>query len=194
MDDDAMNWFREVVLDALRPMNLVAYNSIWRFLRKESGYRQRFSNLGSPAMYGWPWDIARVGNWRKFVITLDGQENIGVAAIALDRPNAVCCIELGLLPRFRGQGFGGTAGRLLIRKCFVEFAARRVESTALSTNPASINMRDWMRHEATLKARFLIDGQEVDELMYKIMRPEWEMIEQRLVVPENTFMGINHNF
>jgi RimJ/RimL family protein N-acetyltransferase len=184
-----MSEFREVVLDLVRPTTLWAYNSIWSSLRRESGYKLRFSNLSSPAMYGWPWDVIGIGNWRKFMIALDWTENIGVGAIALDRPNAVCCIELGLVPRFRGNGFGGVAGRLLIRKCFTEFAARRVEATALSTNVPSIKMRDWMRYEATLKGRFLIDGQEVDELMYTITRAEWEMLEQRLFVQKETFIG-----
>lgn len=177
-----MSSYSEVALDPLRPMNLWAYNSIWRSLKGEDGYGFRFGNMDTPAVYGWPWDVIGVGEWRKFTITLDRNKAIGVAAIALDKPNAVHCIQLGLLPQYRGQTFGRTAGRLLIRKCFIDFDARIVEGSALSTNPASINMRDWMSLEGTLKARLLIKGVEVDELLYRITRTEWQMIEQRLVV------------
>jgi RimJ/RimL family protein N-acetyltransferase len=177
-----MNEFRPVMLDPVRPTNLWAYNSIWRSLRRETGYRLRFGNAASPAVCGRPWDVFQVGNWRKFLIALEGGERIGVASVLLDKPNACCSIELGLLPQYRNQRFGSTAGRLLIRKCFVEFSARRVEGSALSTNPASVQMRDWMSHEGTMHSRFLIDGQEVHELIFGITRARWEFIEQRLVL------------
>jgi RimJ/RimL family protein N-acetyltransferase len=181
-----MDWYRVVLLERLRPTNLWAYNSIWRALRREEGYSGRFSNLGTPALYGWPWDIIGVGDWRKFVITQDGL-HVGVAAVVFDRRNAVCGIELGLLAQYRGQGLGSYAGRLLIRKCFVEFAARRVEATALSSNPASVKMHDWMLYEGTLKSRFLLDGLEVNELLYRILRPEWEAAECRLYFAKGDF-------
>lgn len=153
--------------------NLRAYNAIWRYLRSEPGYQLRFGNLEIPAVRAWPWDWVGIGRWWKFLVVLDGL-NIGVGVIILERENAVCSIEVGLLPQYRSQGLGGRAGRLLISKCFTDFEARRVESTALSTNPASIKMRDWMIYEGTLKARYLIDGQEIDELIYAITRSEWE--------------------
>lgn len=160
---------------ALSSECLWSYNAIWRKLRREKGSNLSFGHIASPAMRGWPWDAFKLGEWRKFVITLDLMK-IGVGAIAIDKRNKVCCLELGLLPSFRGQGYGGIAGRQLISKCFTEYGARLVESFTLSTNLRSIGMVDWMTLEARLGARYLIDGQEVDVLVYKITKDEWERL------------------
>jgi len=64
---------------------------------------------------------------------------------------------------------------LLLSKCFTQYGARLVESLALSTNLRSIGMVDWMTLEARLEAQYLIDGQEVDELIYKITKSDWEL-------------------
>ena len=164
-----MSTRKEVGIVGLGLKNMMAYNSICAMLRRESNYRFAFGNSVSPAMHAWPWDIWGSGNWRKFVITLD-RTQVGFGAIFIDKPNAICCMELGLLPQYRGQGYGGIAGRLLIRKCFTEYGARLVESLALSTNLRSIGMVDWMTLEATLEARYLIN-----ELIYKITKSDWEM-------------------
>jgi RimJ/RimL family protein N-acetyltransferase len=174
---------RRVIISSLWDAGTCSYNSIWRELRHEVGYNRRFGNLSTPAMHAWLWDVIGVGNWRKFVISLDEDENIGVAAISLDKKNSVAFFVLGLLPQYRGKKFGTIAARLLLRRCFTEFGVRRVESSALSSNPASLNMQDWMIHEGTLSARFLIDGEQIDELLFRIMRAEWEdRIEQAKVV------------
>ena len=169
-----MSACKEVGIVGLGLKNMMAYNSICRLLRRESNYKFAFGNSVSSAMHAWLWDIWGPRDWHKFVITLD-RAQIGFGAIFIDKPNAVCCIELGLLPQYRGQGYGGVAGRLLISKCFTEYGARLVESLALSTNLRSIGMVDWMTLEGRLEARYLIDGQEVDELIYKITRAEWEL-------------------
>jgi RimJ/RimL family protein N-acetyltransferase len=167
-----MNTCKGVGIVSLRLKNMMAYNSICRMLRRESDYKFAFGNSVSPAMHAWPWDTWGAGHWRKFIIGVDGTQ-AGFGAIFIDKPNVVCCIELGLLPQYRGMGYGGIAGRLLISKCFTEYGARLVESFALSTNLRSIGMVDWMTLEGRLQARHLIDGQEVDELIYKITKPEW---------------------
>lgn len=169
-----MSACKEVGIVGLSPTNMMAYNSICRVLRRESDYKFAFGNSVSPAMHAWPWDIWGAGNWRKFVITLDSGQ-IGFGAIFIDKPNALCCIELGLLPQYRGQGYGGIAGRLLIGRCFTDYGARLVESLALSTNLRSVGMVDWMTLEARLEGRYLIDGQEVDELIFKITKSEWQV-------------------
>ena len=169
-----MSTCNEVGIVGLRLNNMLGYNAICRMLRRENNYKFAFGNSVSPAMHAWPWDIWGSGNWRKSIITLD-RAQIGFGAIFIDKPNAVCCMELGLLPQYRGQGYGGIAGRLLISKCFTKYGARLVESLTLSTNLRSIGMVDWMTLEGRLEARYLIDGQEVDELIYKITKSEWEL-------------------
>jgi RimJ/RimL family protein N-acetyltransferase len=181
---------KEVILDPLRPTNLLAYNAIWRKLKQEDRYELRFGNHADPATIGWPWDVFQLGAWRKFVISLDELESIGVAAAAIDFKNAICYIELGILPEFRRQRFGSAAGKLLIRKCFVEYGARRVEASALSTNAASVRMRDWTILEGVIKSRYIIAGQEVDELLYGITRDRWEVMEQRLIVRPESLAGV----
>ena len=169
-----MKTCKEVGIVGLKLKSLMAYNSICRTLRRESTFKFAFGNSVSPAMSAWPWDIWGSGYWRKFLITLDGTP-IGFGAIFVDKPNAICCMELGLLPQYRGHGYGGIAGRLLISECFTKCGARLVESLALSTNSRSIGMVDWMTLEGRLEARYLIDGEEVDELIYKITKSEWEL-------------------
>ena len=43
----------------------------------------------------------------------------------------------------------------------------------LATNPASIEMQDGMVQEGVLRKRALVDGKEVDELMFAMLRWEW---------------------
>jgi RimJ/RimL family protein N-acetyltransferase len=109
----------------------------------------------------------------KFVI-VRGRDAIGVGIIERDLRNDVCSMVLGLLPGHRGKQFGSVAARLLVRKSFTEFNAIRVESSALSCNPASVQMQDGMIQEGTLKSRFLIDGERVDEMVFRLLRSEWE--------------------
>jgi GNAT superfamily N-acetyltransferase len=103
-----------------------------------------------------------------------GAKDIGVADIYEDVGNRTCMIEVALLPEFRGQKFGSVVGRLLIRKCFTELNAYRVESTALSTNDASMKMHDGMIAEGILKDRYTVHGQPVSEHWFRLLRPEWD--------------------
>jgi RimJ/RimL family protein N-acetyltransferase len=170
---------RKIELIPVGLRNLLRYNLIWATLLREREYQQWFGNYVSTAVRAWPWDIFRAGNCRKYTVALDGRD-VGVGAIFIDRRNLLCVVEIGILPAYRGQHIGSEAGRMLISKCFREFSARRVEGSALSTNPRSIGMRDWMTLEATLKGRYWIGGQEVDELIYKITRAEWESCTRRV--------------
>jgi RimJ/RimL family protein N-acetyltransferase len=101
-----------------------------------------------------------------------------VAVIEEDLANNVCFIELALLELYRGQRLGSVAARMLTRKCFEELDARRVESSALSSNPASVHMQDEMTLEGTLKSRFVIDGEVIDELLFGCLRRDWEIQQE----------------
>ena len=103
-----------------------------------------------------------------------GIENLGVCDVYQDKPNRTCMIEVAMLPQFRGQKLGSVVGRLMIRKCFTEFDAHRVESTALSTNEASMKMHDGMIAEGVLKDRYTARGQPVSEHWFRLLRPEWD--------------------
>ena len=153
------------------------YNGIWKRLMGEAGSDLRFGNLASLLTrigpLDWLW-TKRGFEIHKYVVVRGESEPIGVGVIERDLRNKVCSIVLGLLPEHRGRKLGSVSARLLLRKCFTEFGAARVESSALTSNPASINMQDGMIHEGTLRHRFMINGQRVDEMIFRLLPSEWE--------------------
>jgi len=153
------------------------YNGIWSRLIGEAGSALRFGNLASSLTrigpLDWLW-TKRGFEIHKYVVLRGESESIGVGVIERDLSSEVCSIVLGLLPEHRGQKLGSVSARLLLRKCFTEFGAARVESSALTSNAASILMQDGMIHEGTLRDRFMINGQRVDEMIFRLLRSEWE--------------------
>lgn len=153
------------------------YNEIWKRLIGEAGSALRFGNIASSLTrvgpLDWLW-TKRGFQIHKFVVMRGESEAIGVGVIERDLSSEVCSIVLGLLPEHRGRKLGSVSARILLRKCFTEFGAARAESYALSSNPASVHMQDGMIHEGTLRDRFLIDGQRVDEMIFRMLRSEWE--------------------
>lgn len=115
------------------------------------------------------------GQWKchRHVIKLAGQD-IGVADIHQDRPHAVCFLVLGLLPPYRGKKLGTVAARLMLRKCFEGLGARRVESSVISSNDASLRMQDGMIQEGILKDRCVVGTQTYDEVLFRLFKNEWE--------------------
>lgn len=132
--------------------------------------------IGVLSMVGWIL-CPRGGNtWKRhpFLIQSDDHSKVfGVLDIYQDRRSRTCSITVGILPEHRGKKIGSIATRAAIRYSFEKLDALRVESTALSSNPASINMNDRMIHEGTLKERYLIEGEPVDEHMYRLLKAEW---------------------
>jgi RimJ/RimL family protein N-acetyltransferase len=114
-------------------------------------------------------------HWKrhKLIIRLGDRVNIGVGDIWQNRANGICILDCSLLDTFRGKGLGSVATRMMIRKCFTELGARRIESSALSTNPRSLKMNDRMIEEGVLKERYLIRGQPADEHLYRLLKSEW---------------------
>jgi RimJ/RimL family protein N-acetyltransferase len=114
-------------------------------------------------------------HWKrhKLIIRLGDRVNIGVGDIWQNRANGVCVLDCSLLDTFRGKGLGSVATRMMIRKCFTELGARRIESSALSTNPRSLKMNDRMIEEGVLKERYVIRGQTADEHLYRLLKSEW---------------------
>jgi RimJ/RimL family protein N-acetyltransferase len=123
----------------------------------------------------WTAMFGESGQWKchRFVIEMAG-ENIGVADIHEDRPNAVCFLVLGLLQEYRGQKLGTVAAKLMMRKSFEDFGARRVESSVISSNSASLRMQDGMIQEGILKDRCVVGSQTYDEVLFRLLKSEWE--------------------
>lgn len=110
----------------------------------------------------------------RFIAQFEDGTPIGVGTIYSDYYRTTCMIEVSMLPQYRGQKLGSVVGRLLIRYCFEHIRAHRVESTALSTNEASMRMHDGMIEEGTLKDRYLVNHKWIDERWFRILRQEWE--------------------
>lgn len=123
----------------------------------------------------WTAIFGESGQWKchRFIIDMSG-ERIGVADIHEDRPNAVCFLVLGLLPLYRGRKYGTVVARLMLRKSFEELRARRVESSVISSNAASLRMQDGMIQEGILKDRCRVGSQTYDEVLFRLLRSEWE--------------------
>jgi hypothetical protein len=110
----------------------------------------------------------------KLIVKLGDRADIGIGDIWQDAPNGVCLLDCSLLSDFRGRGLGSVATRMMIRKCFTELGARRVEASALSSNPRSLKMNDRMVPEGVLKERYVIRGQPVDEHLFRLLKSEWQ--------------------
>ena len=106
------------------------------------------------------------GIWRRLLTAGDSDLNFG--------DNDVCGLVLGLLEPHRGRKIGSIAGRLLLRKCFTELHARRVESSAIASNVASLEMQDGMIEEARLLERVRVRDRVYDEVLFRLLRSEWE--------------------
>src|SRR6185295_17766357 len=82
----------------------------------------------------------------RFTIEENGHP-VGIAEVSHDASNRLAVIALGLLPEARNRMVGTYACRRMLRYCFDQLHVDRVESTALSTNPASLSMHDGMIKE-----------------------------------------------
>ncbi len=99
---------------------------------------------------------------------------------AWGRPNTSTCWELaiGLFPDFRGKGFGLAAQRLLVDYVFTHTPATRLQAT---TDPANKPFQACMdRLGFTLEGRARSSqwrgGQWHDQLLYSLLRPEWNLL------------------
>ena len=63
---------------------------------------------------------------------------------------------------------------MMLKKCFSELGARRVESSVVSQNAASLQMQDGMIQEGILKDRCVVGSQVYDELLFRMLKSEWE--------------------
>jgi Acetyltransferase (GNAT) domain len=129
------------------------------------------------AAYGLSHDLkTNFHGWtqHRYVVRLGEDKDIGAGDIYHDKINAVCMLEIALAEQWRGRRLGSVATRMMLRKSFEEFGARRVESTALSTNEASLRMSDRMIGEGILKDRYTVFGKPVDEHLFRLLRTEWD--------------------
>ena len=98
---------------------------------------------------------------------------IGVGDVYQDVPNGSCSLTAAILADLRGRKLGSIATRAMMRFCFSELNANRMESTALSSNPASLHMNDRMIEEGVLRERYFVGDTYVDVHCYRLLKAEW---------------------
>lgn len=163
-------------------------SAAWRWSTYRATWDALLSAPESPLLFGtqiiqFPSWLNRVriavfgesGQWscHRFVVEL-GEKTIGVADIHEDRPHSVCFLILGLLAEYRGRKLGTVTARMMLRKCFCELGARRVESSVISCNTASLQMQDGMIQEGVLKDRCVVGSKTYDEILFRLLKSEWE--------------------
>jgi RimJ/RimL family protein N-acetyltransferase len=168
-----------VTLTPVRAKHWLKYRGLWKSLLSSPDSPLLFGSQRprTPSWFDYARELAFSAphQWRchRFLIMLADQ-SIGVADIHEDRINSVCFLVMGLAVKYRARKFGTIAAKLMLRKCFTELGARRVESSVVSSNLASLKMQDGMIQEGTLKQRCTIGTEHYDEILFRILKTEWE--------------------
>ena len=89
-------------------------------------------------------------------------------------------VEIGymLAEEHHGRGLGTRAVALLVEKLFGETKLHRVYATVSVENLASIRLLERLgfRREGVMREHYLIQGRRVDEVIYGLLRHEWEAL------------------
>jgi RimJ/RimL family protein N-acetyltransferase len=91
------------------------------------------------------------------------------------RLSACPAFGIGLLPEFRGRGFGTEAQRLLITHLFATTDCNRVQSDTAVDNPAEQRVLEklGMRREGVIRGAEYRDESFHDHVVYGVLRDEW---------------------
>jgi len=83
-------------------------------------------------------------------------------------------IGVGLVPEFRGRGYGSQAQRLLVRYLFAHTPVNRVEATTEITNVAEQRALEkaGFSREGILRGSTFRQGRYRDKVMYSVLRDE----------------------
>lgn len=164
---------KRVTLEMVTSYNLDSYKKTWH---KIASLPDRFTSFGS-----WTNLDAEVkDDWNNqlFLISLEkeSKEPIGVVRISRGHFDSSCTIDaVALLPEYRHRGIGTIASRLALRHCFEILGAHKVESSAFSSNPVSVQMqKGGMRKEGVIRDAAKLGGQFYDKILFGILRSEWD--------------------
>jgi RimJ/RimL family protein N-acetyltransferase len=113
-----------------------------------------------------------------WVVTLrDSDRIVGAVFLGVDRTDGVAELACLLGPRYWGAGIATEAGRAVIDFAFGPLGLAKVWARAAAGNAGSIRGMEklGMRAEGRLRAhRVGRDGERVDELLYAVLRDEWQ--------------------
>jgi [ribosomal protein S5]-alanine N-acetyltransferase len=106
-----------------------------------------------------------------------GDEVIGTVS-AMNPSWGMGYVEIGYMlgERYHGRGYGRRAVALLVEKLFSETRLHRVYATVSVENASSIRLLERLgfTREGVMREHYLIQGRRVDEVIYGLLRPEWE--------------------
>jgi ribosomal-protein-alanine N-acetyltransferase len=106
-----------------------------------------------------------------------GTEIIGTVS-AMNLSWSMGYVEIGYMlgEEHHGRGHGTRAVALLVEKLFGETRLHRVYATVSVENDASIRLLERLgfTREGVMREHYLIQGRRVDEVIYGLLRPEWE--------------------
>lgn len=160
-----------VTLDLVTPHNFDTYKLVAHLILSDP---ERYGQFGSWTNFA---ADAPKDDWQTslFLAMIPGPRAIGFGVINRERGlGDVATLQLGLVPEFRGQGYGPVLGRLLTRYAFEHLGMEKVESTAYASNPASVAMQSGgMRVEGVLRKHCRVRGQYVDQHLFGLTREEW---------------------
>lgn len=112
----------------------------------------------------------------RWVVVADGEPVGTVAAVAPSWSMGHAEISYMLAESHHRRGLGTRAVRLLVDKLFGETDLHRLYALISPENIASARLaeRVGFRLEGRMREHYLIQGRRVDELLYGLLRPDWE--------------------
>ena len=116
----------------------------------------------------------------------EDDENVELLVCLDDEPiGQVALMHLGwtrpevsywLVPEYHGQGYGSEAVGLVVEYFFETFEKRGLVARAFETNDGSRGLLESLgfTQEARLRENRFVRGEYVDEVVYGLLREEWE--------------------
>ena len=107
-----------------------------------------------------------------------GGEIVGtVTAFNLSRTMGYTEIGYMIGARHHGRGIGTRAVKLLVDRLFGQTDLHRIFATVSVHNEPSIRLLERLgfRREGVLREHFVIAGERTDEIVFGLLRPEWEV-------------------
>lgn len=147
------------------------------------------------SVVGWDWPVSHLGqdewlrgsqnnpNTRRLVVTrVDSDEAIGLTGLwDVDWRNRSAVTGVKLMPGMAPKGAGSDSIMLVMAWTFYEVGLRRLHSTILSTNKASIGAyvgKCGWRIEGRARQAVFRNGAWSDLLHVAILRPEFDALER----------------
>lgn len=112
----------------------------------------------------------------RWVVDLRGEPVGTVAAVSPSWSMGYAEIGYMLAEEYQGRGLGTRAVALLVGKLFEETDLHRLFAMISPENVASLRLieRLGFTHEGRMREHYLIQGRRVDEMIYGLLRGEWE--------------------